>query len=122
MRAKKVLDTYVIGEAKTYRMDKYWQGLIIKEIEPVASKLVKKNNPISVKFSFYLHKGRISKVDIDNLCKSVLDALDLSGLYADDSLVHNLEASKISIDDDDPEGVRIQAWEWTVETSQTSQD
>lgn len=61
-------------------------------------------------------------MDIDNLCKSVLDALDLSGLYANDSLVHNLEASKISIDDSDPEGVRIQAWEWTIETSQTSED
>ena len=122
MRKKQILDTYVIGAVKTYRMDKYWQGLIIKKIEPVTSKLVKKNRPLSIKLSFYLHKGRISKVDIDNLCKSILDALDLSGLYSDDSLVHNLESSKISIDEDDPEGVRIQAWEWTIETPQTSED
>jgi len=122
MRKKQVLDTYVIGEVKTYRMDKYWQGLIIKEIERFASKLFKKNGPLSVKLSFYLHESRITKVDIDNLCKSVLDALDLSGLYSDDSLVHNLEASKISIDEVDPEGVRIQVWEWGIETSQTSQD
>lgn len=122
MRKKQVLDTYVIGEVKTYRMDKYWQGLIIKEIERFTSKLFKKNGPLSVKLSFYLHESRITKVDIDNLCKSVLDALDLSGLYSDDSLVHNLEASKISIDEVDPEGVRIQVWEWGIETSQASQD
>ena len=61
-------------------------------------------------------------MDIDNLCKSVLDALDLSGLYSDDSLVHNLESSKISINQDDPEGVRIQVWEWSIETTKTSQD
>ena len=122
MRKKQVLDTYVIGEVKTYRMDKYWQGLIIKEIKRFSSKLFKKNRPLSVKLSFYLHESRITKVDIDNLCKSVLDALNLSGLYSDDSLVHNLEASKISIDEVDPEGVRIQVWEWGIETSQTSQD
>jgi len=116
MREKRVLDTYVIGEARTYRMDNYWKELIIKEVKPAASKRVGKNNPLSIKLSSYLHEGRISKVDIDNLCKSVLDALDRSGIYSDDSLVHNLEASKMRIHDDDPEGVRIQAWEWTTET------
>ena len=118
IREKQVLDTYVIGDVKTYRMDEYWQELIIKEIEMFTSKLIKRNGPLSVKLSFYLHDGRISKVDIDNLCKSVLDALDRSGLYSDDSLVHNLEASKISLEEADPEGVRIQVWEWGIETSQ----
>jgi Holliday junction resolvase RusA-like endonuclease len=120
VRKKQILDKYIIGEVKTYRMDRYWQGSIFMEIEPVAAKLVKKNSSLSIKLSFYLHKSRISEVDIDNLCKSVLDALDLSGLYSDDSLVHNLEASKIPIDHDDPEGVRIQVWEWTIETPQAS--
>lgn len=46
--------------------------------------------------------------DVDNLAKSVLDALQLAGVIEDDKTVTDLSAYKRFADDDHPEGVEVE--------------
>lgn len=50
--------------------------------------------------------------DVDNLAKSVLDALQLSGTIADDKTVTDLTVSKRFVEPGHPEGVEVELTAW----------
>lgn len=114
MRGTQIIDSYVVGKPYTRWGDFSWQQLITKEVAPLVKSPI--STGCSVKLDFYLHEKRLLTNDIDNLCKSVLDALTQAEVYVNDTRVDNLEAIKIPININDPEGVRIQVWEWVTES------
>jgi len=113
MRGKQIVDKRVIGNVYTRWGDYFWQKIIKKKFGPLAKNSI--STRCSVKLDFYIHEDRIFTNDIDNLSKSVLDALTNTEIYNDDSCVDNLEATKIAINPNDPEGVHITIWEWIPE-------
>jgi Holliday junction resolvase RusA-like endonuclease len=66
-----------------------------------------KSAPKSVDFPLKAQPG-----DIDNLAKSVLDALQLSGTIVDDKTVTDLNTSKRFVEQGHPEGVEIELTAW----------
>lgn len=62
-----------------------------------------KSLPKSVQFPMKATPG-----DVDNLAKSVLDALQLAGVIQDDKTVTDLSAYKRFADTDHPEGIEVQ--------------
>jgi Holliday junction resolvase RusA-like endonuclease len=66
-----------------------------------------KSLPKSVQFPMKSRPG-----DIDNLAKSVLDALQIAGIIDDDKTVTDLSAYKRFADGDNPEGVEVELTAW----------
>lgn len=66
-----------------------------------------KSAPKSVVYPMKAQPG-----DIDNLAKSVLDALQLAGVIEDDKTVTDLTAYKRFADDEHPEGVEVDLIAW----------
>lgn len=66
-----------------------------------------KSAPRSVTYPMKAQPG-----DIDNLAKSVLDALQLAGVIADDKTVTDLVACKRFVEDGHPEGVEVELTAW----------
>lgn len=66
-----------------------------------------KSLPKSVLFPLKSRPG-----DVDNLAKSVLDALQLAGVIEDDKTVTDLFAYKRFADQDHPEGVEVELIAW----------
>jgi len=113
MRQKQIIDSKIVGKIFTTWGDYHWRQLIVKKLGPLVKTSI--STGCSVKLDFYIHENRVSANDIDNLCKPVLDALTDAEVYVDDSCVDNLEATKIPININDPEGIHIKIWEWTPE-------
>jgi Holliday junction resolvase RusA-like endonuclease len=66
-----------------------------------------KSTPKSVRFPLKAQPG-----DVDNLAKSVLDALQLAGTIVDDKTVTDLTVSKRYVEPGHPEGVEIELTAW----------
>lgn len=66
-----------------------------------------KSAPKSVLYPMKAQPG-----DIDNLAKSVLDALQLSGTIVDDKTVTDLIVAKRFVEPDHPEGVEVELTAW----------
>lgn len=113
MRGKEIIDCKVVGRMYTRWGDPFWRQKIVREIRPLVKTPI--STGCSVKLNFYIHEDRLLTNDIDNLSKSVLDALTDAKVYANDACVDNLEATKIPININDPEGLHIKIWEWTPE-------
>jgi len=112
MRGKQLVDSYVIGKVATYKRG-FWQKELIIELQ--SQVLSRISVRCSIELEFYMHEYRLKENDIDNLCKVVLDSLKYAQVLRDDTYVDNLEATKIPIHIDDPEGVHITIWEWMSE-------
>jgi Holliday junction resolvase RusA-like endonuclease len=111
MHGKQIIDSYVVGKVVTKGSS--WKQKIIDDIHPLVLSPISER--CSVKLEFYMHEHRLLENDIDNLCKLVLDSLTSARLFRDDTCVDNLEATKIPININDPEGVHIEVWEWIPE-------
>jgi len=107
-RLKKILECWVKGQPSR---ELGWKHLIIETVKRELSKDFYPSSAVSLKLDFYLYNYETN--DIDNLTKSVMDALKVAGLFKDDNAVYHLEAMK-----ERPyggvEGVKIQAWKWAV--------
>lgn len=66
-----------------------------------------KSAPKSIEFPLKANTG-----DIDNLAKSVLDALQIAGVLADDKTVTDLITSKRFAEENHPEGVEFSLVAW----------
>jgi Holliday junction resolvase RusA-like endonuclease len=66
-----------------------------------------KSLPKSVEFPMKSRPG-----DVDNLAKSVLDALQLAGIIEDDKTVTDLSAYKRFANSEHPEGVEVELISW----------
>lgn len=66
-----------------------------------------KSLPKSVVFPMKSRPG-----DVDNLAKSVLDALQIAGVIEDDKTVTDLSAYKRFADSEHPEGVEVELTTW----------
>jgi len=58
---------------------------------------LKQASECSLKLDFYVSESRIYKVDIDNLARPVLNAIEKTGVYYNDSEVYNIEVTKIPV-------------------------
>jgi Holliday junction resolvase RusA-like endonuclease len=80
-------------------------GRIVADVQFYVKK--PKSAPKSVEYPMKAQPG-----DVDNLAKSVLDALQLAGVIDDDKTVTDLSASKRFVDDEHDEGVEVHLTVW----------
>lgn len=78
-----------------------FQGRIVADVRINCAR--PKSAPKSVAYPMKATPG-----DVDNLAKSVLDALQLAGVIQDDKTVTDLTAYKRFADDTHPEGVEVE--------------
>lgn len=100
------------GNAKT---ELPWKNLIKEQIGAWDSESIRKTSIVLDFFldsSRFTNKGKITKNDLDNLAKPVLDALVESKILFSDSEVLDLVLRKRI---DSNEGVRIRIYEWNEE-------
>ncbi|KPV64105.1 MAG: Endodeoxyribonuclease RusA [Candidatus Bathyarchaeota archaeon BA2] len=86
-----------------------WKAEVVQQLK---SEIKEKVYQCSLKLDFYISKDLIWKVDIDNLAEPVLNAVKEAGAYYDDSLVCNVEITKIPVLGHLMEKLHIELWEW----------
>ena len=111
-RKRRVLNTtvyplYKIETAKSVGVER-WKAQVTRITKVIKEKLSR----CSLKLDFFISEERFSKVDVDNLAKPILDALEKAGAYDDDTLVIHLEVTKVAVFEPLLEKVHIELFEW----------
>jgi Holliday junction resolvase RusA-like endonuclease len=122
MRGEKLLDVYVMHRIFTY-YEPEWEKLMQEAIWKQLKVKRQLDMNMSVRLEFFLTKNRYDegKLDLDNMIKTVIDSLNANENDArtqypiyDDSWISNIEATKISTEEQDldKEKMHVEIWKW----------
>jgi Holliday junction resolvase RusA-like endonuclease len=117
-RKRKILNHDKPGYCYSEKTDKELETELREKA--TKDKLREANIPMySVKLEFSFERSRLlrpKRLDIDNSVKDTLDILKKAGVFPDDSLVYNVEATKIPLPPNEKkELTHIEVWEWCFE-------